>query len=93
MPATVNTEKCGKKHKQWSNEVIKATMKSVTDKNIPVSRAAKIHGVPKLISHNCISGKVCHGDKPGPEQLLSLAEEEQFTNPLNEVAQAELEKK
>ena len=32
--------------------------------------------MPKSTLHDRISGKVCHGDKPGPEKLLSLAEEE-----------------
>ena len=57
---------------------MKAAMKSVIDKNTPVSRAAKIHGVPKSTLHDRISGKVCHVDKPGPEKLLSLVEEEGF---------------
>lgn len=44
--AAVNIEKCGKKRKQWTNEAMKVAMKSVIDENTPVSRAAKIHGVP-----------------------------------------------
>ena len=44
--------------------------------------------MPKLTLHDHISGKVCHGDKPGPEQLLSPVEEEEFANFLIEVAQA-----
>ena len=67
---------------------MKAAMKSIIDENTPVSRAAKIHGVPKSTLHDGISGKVCHGDKPGPEQLLSPVEEEEFANFLIEVAQA-----
>ena len=39
-------------------EVMKAAMKSVIDENAPVSRAAKIHGVPKSTLHDRISGKV-----------------------------------
>ena len=62
-------------------------MKSVIDENTPVSRAANKYGVPKSTLHDRISGKVCHGDKPGPKQLLSPAEEEEFSNFLIEVAQ------
>ena len=36
-PDAVNIEKCDKKRKQWSNEPIKAAVKSVIDKNTPVS--------------------------------------------------------
>ena len=86
--AAVSIEKCGKKRKQWSNEAMKAAMKSVSDENTPVSQAAKIHGVPKSTLHDRISGKVYHGDKPGPEQLLSPVEEEEIANFLIEVAQA-----
>ena len=38
--------------------------------------------------HDRISGKVSHGVKPGPDQLLSPAEEEEFSKFLIEVAQA-----
>lgn len=87
-PAAVSTEKLGKKRKQWSNTAMEAAIKSVTDENTPISRSAKVHGVPKSTLHDRISGKVCHGKKPGPKQLLSPAEEEEFSNFLIEVAQA-----
>ena len=63
-------------------------MKSVMEKNTPISQAAEMHGVPKLTLHDRISGNVTHGDKPGPDQLLSPAEEEELSNFLVEVAQA-----
>ena len=44
-----------------------------------------MHGVPKSTLHNRISGNVTHGDKPGPDQLLSSAEEEELSNFLIEV--------
>ena len=62
-------------------------MKSVVDKNTPISRAAEMHGVPKSTLHDRISGNVIHGDKPGPDQLLSPAEEEELSYFLVEVAQ------
>ena len=49
---------------------------------------SKKHGVPKSTLHDRISGKVSHGDKPGPKPLLSAVEEGEFANFLVEVAQA-----
>ena len=60
----------------------------VTDKSMPVLRAAKKHGVPKSTLHDRISGKVSHGDKPGPKPLLTAAEEGEFADFLVEVSQA-----
>ena len=54
-------------------------MKSVMEKNTPISQAAEMHGVPKLTLHDRISGNVTHGDKPGPDQLLSPAKEEELS--------------
>ena len=87
-PAAITVEKCVKKRKQWTNEAMVAAMKSVIDENTPVSRAAKMHGVPKSTLHDRISGNVIHGDKPGPDQLLTPVEEEELSNFLMEVAQA-----
>ena len=87
-PAAINVENRVKKRKQWTYEAIVAAMKSVIDENTPISRAAEMHGVPKSTLHNRISGNVTHGDKPGPDQLLSPAEEEELSNFLVEVAQA-----
>ena len=47
-----------------------------------------MHGVPKCTLHDRISGNVIHGDKPGPDQLLTPVEEEELSNCLMEVAQA-----
>ena len=66
---------------------MEAAMSSVIDENTPILRAARKHGIPKSTLYVRISGKVKHGDKPGPKQLLSAAEEE-FSNFLVEVAQA-----
>ena len=63
-------------------------MKAVTDENTPISRAAKDHGVPVSTLHDRISGKVSHGDKPGPKPLLSAVEEQEFATFLVEVSQA-----
>jgi len=42
-PTALNTNKCVKKRKQWTNANMEAAMKAVTDEN---RRAAKDHGVP-----------------------------------------------
>ena len=55
-------------------------MKSVTDENSPILQAAKKYDVPKSTLHDRISGKVHHGDKPGPKPLLSAVEESEFAN-------------
>ena len=46
------------------------------------------HGFPKSTLHDRISGKVSHGDKPGPKPLLSAVEESEFAKFLVEVTQA-----
>ena len=65
-----------------------AAMKSVIDENTPILQAAEMHGVSKSTLQDRISGNVVHGDKPGPDPLLSSAEEEELSNFLIEVAQA-----
>lgn len=65
-----------------------AAIKSVINENIPISWAVKMQGVPKSTLHNHISGNVTHGDNSRSEQLLSPAEEEEFSNFLVKKAQA-----
>ena len=67
-------------------------MKSVMDENTPISWVTEMHGIPKLTLHDHIYRNVTNGDKPGPYQLLSLAEEEELSNFVVEVAQAGYEK-
>ena len=61
-------------------------MKSVTDENTLILQA-RMHGISKSTLHDHISENVTDGDKPGPDQLLSPAEEE-LSNFLIEIAQA-----
>jgi len=79
-PPALNTEKCAKTQKQWTNKNTEAAMKAVIDENTPISRAAKDHYVPVSTLHDKVSGKVSHGDKPGPKPLLSAVEEKEFAN-------------
>ena len=53
-------------------------MKAVTDENSPTLQVAKKHGIPKSTLHDRISGKISHGDKPGPKPLLSAVEDGEF---------------
>ena len=62
-------------------------MKPVTDENTLILQA-RMHGISKSTLHNHISENVTDGDKPGPDQLLSPAEEEELPNFLIEIAQA-----
>jgi len=60
----------------------------MTDGNMPVLWAAKKHGLPKSSLHDRISGKVSHGDRPGPKPSLTAAEESEIGDFLVEVSQA-----
>ena len=53
-----------------------------------VLRAAKLHGVPKSILHDRVSGRVLHGHKPGPDPYLSVVEEKEIADFLVTVAKA-----
>ena len=61
-------------------------MKDMVGGIMTVLRAAKKCGVPKSTLNDWISGKMNHGDKPGPKPLLSAAEESEFTNILVEMS-------
>jgi len=63
-------------------------MHDVIDKSVPLLQAANKHGLPKSTLRDQITGKVKHGDKPGPKPLLTTAEENEFANFLVEVSQA-----
>ena len=64
-----------------------AAMKSVTDENTLILQA-RMHYISKSTLHDHISENVTDGDKPGPDQLVSPAEEEELSNFLIEIAQA-----
>ena len=58
---------------------MEAAISSVIDENTPISQAAWKHGIPRSTLYDRISGKVKHGDKPGPKQSFSATEEEEFS--------------
>ena len=49
-------------------------MKAIQD-GLPITTAARVHGVPRTSLHNRIKGRVIHRVKPGPKQYLSAEEE------------------
>ena len=53
-----------------------------------VLRAARENDVPRQTLSDRVSGKVVHGTKPGPNPLLSKAEETELSNFLLDVAKA-----
>ena len=63
-----------KKRLQWSNQAMLDAMKAVQD-GLPITTAARVHGVPRTSLYNRIKGRVIHGVKPGPKQYLSTEEE------------------
>jgi len=60
-------------------------MAAVKNGQMTVFHAAKIYNVLKSILHDWISGKVRHGDKPGPKPYLSSAEEKELADFLVDV--------
>jgi len=57
----------------------------VNDENMPMVWAVKKRRAPQSTLHDQISGKVSHGDKPGPKPLLTAAEESEFVDFLVEL--------
>jgi len=53
-------------------------MATVKNGQMTVFRAANAYNVPKSTLHDWISGKVRHGDKPGPKPYLSSTEEKEL---------------
>lgn len=51
-----------------------------------INQAARDHGVPKTTLKDRVSGKVQHGQKPGPKAYLSSSEERELGTFLKECA-------
>ena len=75
------------KRKQWTDTSICLAMKAVTEGS-SISQAAHTHGVPYTTLYDRMSGKVCHGENPGPRPYLSKPEEKDLSDFLVEVAKA-----
>ena len=63
------------KRRKWTDEQMKAAMKSVIDDSLSANRAADLHGVPRSTLKDHLSGRVIHGTKPGPKPYLTVDEE------------------
>lgn len=79
------TSRPSTKRLQWSNEQMEAAMKAV-ESGSGINQAARDHGVPKSTLKDRISGKVQHGQKPGPKTYLTNSEERELGTFLNECA-------
>ena len=66
-----------KRRKQWTNiQMEKATEAIMSGGGI--NRPAMEHGVPRTTLKDCLSGRVDHGDKPGPASYLNREEEREL---------------
>ena len=68
--------------KQWEEAQMTAVMKSVLDDGLSRNKAATLHGVPPSALKDCLSGRVKHGDKPGPKPYLNVEEEQELATHL-----------
>ena len=74
-PAVLVTAITSKKRKEWSNESMLLAMQAVKNGSTSITRAAKLHGVPRQTLQDRVSGRVQHGVRPGPKPYLSSTEE------------------
>lgn len=70
------------KRKKWTDEQMKAAIKSVIDDSLSANRAADLHGVPQSTLKDHLSGCVIHGTKPGPKPYLTVDEEAELSQHL-----------
>ena len=82
-----------KRWMQWTEEAMEAAMSDVRSGKYSVLCAAKLYGIPKSTLHDRISGKVIHGQKPGPKRYFTPAEENDMADLLVDVAKADYGKK
>ena len=54
-----------------------AAIKAVQE-GCTVSKAARDHDVPKTTLYDRVSGRVTHGNKPGPRPYLTIEEEQEL---------------
>jgi len=54
------------KRKQWTDQQMRAAIKAV-EESTGINKAAGDHGVPPSSLKDRVSGRVKHGDKPGPK--------------------------
>ena len=68
---------CGRtgKRKLGTNENMEAAMLSVAKREMSANKAADLHGIPRSMSKDRLSGRVVHGTNPGPKPYLTRDEE------------------
>jgi len=72
--------------KQWSEEQMKGTLNSVLEDGISANKVAVIHRVPCSTLKDQLSGRVFHGQNPGPDPYLSVDEEKELATHLIDAA-------
>ena len=84
IPATRATPKAAPtcKRKQWNEESMTAALNEFKKGIHSINRIAVLYGVPKSTLHDCISGRVRHGKKPGPAPYLDPTEEQELADHL-----------
>ena len=88
-PSVLSVDKIvPKRRMQWTEEAMEAAMSDVRIGKYSVLRAAKLYGIPKSTLHDRISGKVTHGQKPGPKRYFTPAEQNDMADFLVDVAKA-----
>ena len=80
------------RRKQWTAEQMDAALYSVTHDGLSGNRAADLHGVPRSMLKDCLSGLVKHGTNPGPKPYLTVEEEAELTSHLLQAADIEFGK-
>ena len=65
--------------KKWKDDNMLAAMQAVRSGQCGANKAARLHNVPPTTLKDRLSGRVKHGDKPGPDPYLTEAEEEELS--------------
>ncbi len=73
----------GGKRKCWTDEAMLDAMNAVRKDGVGVNAAAAQFGVPTTTLRNRLSGRVVHGNNPGPVPYLSPTEESELVEYLH----------
>ena len=66
-----------KQRKQWTNIQMEKAMEAIMSGG-GINRAAMEHGIPQTTLKDRLSGRVDHGDNPGPAPYLNREEEREL---------------
>jgi len=56
-----------------------AAMNAVKNRKMDINEAARVHGIPTTVLKDRVSGRVTHGNKPGPKQCFDKEEEKELS--------------